>query len=80
MAILKNQVYTTKEGKLLKVVKVTESGFHHLREVDINGDDVKDKRNSLAMLFIERIWSIQKKQFNLSSYGNRIKKRSLANY
>lgn len=48
MAILKNQVYKTKTGKLLKVVKVTESGFHHLREVDINGDDVKDKRNSFG--------------------------------
>lgn len=48
MAILKNQVYTTKEGKLLKVVKVTESGFHHLREVDVNGDEVNDKRNSFG--------------------------------
>lgn len=48
MAILKNQVYKTKTEKLLKVVEVRDSGSHHFQEVDTNGNEVQEARNSFG--------------------------------
>lgn len=48
MAVLKNQVYKTKSGKLLQVVEVRESGFHHFIEIDKDGNIVPEKRNSFG--------------------------------
>jgi hypothetical protein len=48
MAILKNQVYKTQTGKLLKVVEVRESGSHHFIEIDTDGNELLEKRNSFG--------------------------------
>ena len=45
MAIEKNQIYKTPSGKLLKLTEVRESGFHHLKEIDKEGNPVEEKRN-----------------------------------
>ena len=45
MAIEKNQIYKTPSGKLLKLTEVRESGFHHLKEIDTDGNPVEEKRN-----------------------------------
>lgn len=48
MAIEKNQIYKTPSGKLLQVAQVMESGFHHFKEVDKEGNRIYDKRNSFG--------------------------------
>jgi hypothetical protein len=45
MAIEKNQVFKTVSGKLLQVIEIKESGFHHLKEIDLDGNPVKERRN-----------------------------------
>jgi hypothetical protein len=46
--VLKNEIYKTKSGKLLQVSAVRESGFHHFKEIDKEGNPVSDKRNSFG--------------------------------
>lgn len=45
MAIEKNQIYKTASGKLLQVVDLKESTFHHLKEIDKEGNAVEERRN-----------------------------------
>ncbi|MES2796704.1 MAG: hypothetical protein V4683_12100 [Bacteroidota bacterium] len=45
MAIEKNQIYKTPSGKLLQLTEVRDSGFHHLKEIDKDGNPVEEKRN-----------------------------------
>lgn len=45
MAIEKNQIFKTPSGKLVKVVELKESGFHHLKEIDKEGNPVQEIRN-----------------------------------
>ena len=45
MAIEKNNTYKTPSGKLLQVVDLKESGFHHLKEIDKDGNPVQEIRN-----------------------------------
>jgi hypothetical protein len=45
MAIEKNNTYKTPSGKLLQVVDLKESGFHHLKEIDKEGNPVEERRN-----------------------------------
>lgn len=42
--VLKN-IYKTPSGKLLQVSEVRESGFHHLKEIDKDGNPVQERRN-----------------------------------
>lgn len=48
MAIEKNQIFSTPSGRLLQVVEVRESGFHHLKEIDHAGNPVPEKRNTFG--------------------------------
>lgn len=41
MAIEKNQIYKTPSGRLLQVVYLKDSGFHHLKEIDTDGNPVE---------------------------------------
>lgn len=43
-----NQIYKTKSGKLLRVVEVRDSGFHHFKEIDKDGNAVLEKRNTFG--------------------------------
>lgn len=40
-----HQIYSTPSGKLLKITDVKESGFHHLKEIDLKGKLVQERRN-----------------------------------
>jgi hypothetical protein len=45
MKILKNEVYETQDGLLLKVQKVNDCGTHIFKLVDEKGKDIKERRN-----------------------------------
>lgn len=45
MAIEKNQIYKTPSGRLLQVLYLKDSGFHHLKEIDTDGNPVEEIRN-----------------------------------
>lgn len=48
MAVEKNQVYKTPSGKLLQVIEVRDSGFHHFKEIDKEGNTILEKRNTFG--------------------------------
>jgi hypothetical protein len=48
MAVEKNQVYKTPSGRLLQVIEIRESGFHHFKEIDKHGNTIQDKRNTFG--------------------------------
>lgn len=48
MAVEKNQIYKTKDGRLLKVKTIRESGIHTLTTIDVNGEPAEDKKNSFG--------------------------------
>lgn len=50
MAIEKNQIYKTASGRLLQVSAVRESGFHHFKEIDKEGNHIKEKRNTFGVV------------------------------
>jgi hypothetical protein len=46
MAVEKNQVYKTKEGRFLRVKIIRELGIHTLTTIDKEGNIIPDKKNS----------------------------------
>lgn len=46
MAVEKDQVYKTNEGRFLKVKTIRESGIHTLTTIDKEGNSIPDRRNS----------------------------------
>jgi hypothetical protein len=50
MAIEKNQIYQTPSGKFLKVSEIKESGFHHFKEIDKEGNHIEEKRNTFGVV------------------------------
>jgi hypothetical protein len=43
--VLKDSIYKTPSGKLLQVVEVKDSGFHHLMKIDKEGNPIQEIRN-----------------------------------